>query len=293
MGRKSKQAGGNLPLTNYERSKKFKAASSETVAAISQYQLGMCALTTQSLLLLPSKDAAAAVVTVVVLCSPSGYLYDESALLEYLLRNTRELKRQKAEYVAREQQHDTTTKSVESRKRLGDFASSQAMVKITKIDTPDTARALKNVSYWLDTPEVAEDDVSKGVKPQLVRDRPGSPTTGNEVQRKDFWPVSLKQNANQQLVCALSDKPLQMSRAIAYWTTKSEIGIVALESIYDQLTTTGTTNTTTGTADQANQKKKRRRRCPLTDELIKHVRPLVGSQSTSVQRVERPGLGAK
>jgi hypothetical protein len=288
MGRKSKQAGGNLPLTNYERSKKFKAASSETVAAISQYQLGMCALTTQSLLALPSsknKDAVAAVTVTVVLCSPSGYLYDESALLEYLLRNTRELKRQKAESQAREQQHETTTKSVESRKRLGDFASSQAMVKITKIDTPDTARALKNVSYWLDTPEVADDEA---VKPPLVtRDRPGSPTTGNEVQRKDFWKVSLKQNANQQLICALSDKPLQMSRAIAYWTTKSEIGIVALESIYDQLTTT-----TIVTAD-ANQKKRQRRRCPLTDERIKHVRPLVGSQSTSVQRVERPGLGAK
>jgi hypothetical protein len=292
MGRKSKQAGGNLPLTNYERSKKFKAASSETVAAISQYQLGMCALTTQSLLLLPppkNKDAAAAA-AVVVLCSPSGYLYDESALLEYLLRNTRELKRQKAESNARAQQHLSTAKSVESHQRLCDFASSQAMVKITKIDAPDTARALKNVSYWLDTPEVVADDEAVN-KPPLttLRDRPGSPTTGNDVQRKDFWKVSLKQNAHQQLVCALSDKPLQMSRAIAYWTTKSEIGIVALESIYDQLTTTTTNPTTTADINQ----KKKRRRCPLTDERIKHVRPLVGSQSTSVQRVERPGLGAK
>jgi hypothetical protein len=239
-------------------------------------------------LLSPSSTSSSSQ-AVVVLCSPSGYLYDESALLEYLLRNTKELKRQKAEYEAREQQNETTTRSDESRKRLSDFASSQAMVKITKIEAPDTARALKNVSYWLDTPEVAVDESKAAAKPR--RDRPGSPTTGNEVHRKDFWKVSLKQNAHHQLVCALSDKPLQMSRAIAYWTSASEIGIVALESIYDQLTTTTTTSSST-TADP-NKKKQRRRRCPLTDERIKHVRPLVGSQSTSVQRVGRPALGAK
>jgi hypothetical protein len=32
------------------------------------------------------------------LCSPSGYIYAESAILEYLLRKTQELKEQKIAY---------------------------------------------------------------------------------------------------------------------------------------------------------------------------------------------------
>lgn len=253
MGRKSKQTGGNLPLTNYERTKKYKTSSSETVASFSQYKLGYCALSSQSLL-----DSGS------VLCSPSGYLYNEAALVEYLLRQTQDLKRQKVEYEANEKRNEETQKATESRKRIHDFETSQSMVKKSKIEVRDTARALKNVSYWLDTPDLGDKGTSVKVKPP---DRPGSPTTGNEVRRKDFWKVELRQNKDHQLVCALSDKPLQMSNAVAYWTS-DDTGVVASEAVWDQLTTD------------------KKRRCPLTDERIRKVRPLVGTRGTAVQRVE-------
>jgi hypothetical protein len=303
MGRKSKQAGGNLPLTHYERSKKFKAATSETVSSISQYQLGQCALTTQNLLSLSKSNTDAASVSK-VLCSPSGYLYEESALLEYLLRNTRDLKRQRIAYEAQEQRSALAETAQASEQRLVAFSSSQAIVPTTTTKTPvaeDTTKALTKVSYWLDSPEVA---ASAQVMPLPLRDRPGSPTTGMDVKRKDFWPVALKQNKSGQLICALSDKPILMSNVVAYWTTKTSdrIGTVALASIFDQLTTmttttTTTTMTTTGDDDGDDgadyKKKQRRRRCPLTDARITHVRALVGSLGTTVQRIERPGLGAK
>lgn len=313
MGRKSKQAGGNLPLTHYERSKKFKAATSETVSSISQYQLGQCALTTQNLL--SSNDASVSKTTNYVLCSPSGYLYEESALLEYLLRNTREIKRQRIVYEAQEQRVRVAETAQALEQRRVDFATSQAMVVVptttttTKKMVPvaeDTAKALTKVSYWLDSPEIAPAQV----RPPPRVDRPGSPSTGLDVKRKDFWKVALKQNkSGGQLICALSDKPILMSNVVAYWTTSSDgIGTVALESIFDQLTmmtttTPGDDNDDDDGADdddpkQTKQQKKtkkfrRRRRCPLTDARITHFRALVGSQGTTVQRIERPGLGAK
>jgi hypothetical protein len=302
MGRKSKQAGGNLPLTHYERSKKFKAATSETVASISQYQLGQCALTTQNLLSSSNTNDATTSVskTTNVLCSPSGYLYEESALLEYLLRNTRELKRQRTAYETQERQSRVAETAQASEQRLVEFSTSQAIIipttttKMVPMAAADTAKALTKVSYWLDSPEVS---APAAVRPPL-RDRPGSPTTGVDVKRKDFWPVALQQNKSGQLICALSDKPILMSNVVAYWTTSDSIGTVALESIFGQLTTMTTTNDDDGNADDDPEKKKQkkkqtRRRCPLTDQRITHVRALVGSQGTTVQRIERPGLGAK
>jgi hypothetical protein len=289
MGRKSKQAGGNLPLTHYERSKKFKAATSETVASISQYQLGQCALTTQNLLASDNDNAASVSKTTNVLCSPSGYLYEESALLEYLLRNTRELKRQRTAYETQERQSRVAETAQASEQRLVEFSTSQAIIipttttKMVPMAAADTAKALTKVSYWLDSPEVS---APAAVRPPL-RDRPGSPTTGVDVKRKDFWPVALQQNKSGQLICALSDKPILMSNVVAYWTTSDSIGTVALESIFGQLTTMTTTNDDDGNADDDPEKKKQkkkqtRRRCPLTDQ-----------QGTTVQRIERPGLGAK
>lgn len=140
MVRKSKQAGGHMPLTHYERTQKFASSeygtTTKRLAGHSQYQLGDCALSLTRL-----GDEA--------LCTPSGYLYSSDALVEYLLTKTQEIKEQTAAY-ERQQQQDATAEEASS-KRLADFEESQKVVKKRKfVDAKQAAqKGLKQTSYWL------------------------------------------------------------------------------------------------------------------------------------------------
>ena len=108
MGRKSKQPGGHKPLTHHERTKKFASSEYGTVsrrlAGHSQYQLGDCALSVTSLLDggTTSSDTATTATISTALCSPSGYLYQEAAIVEYLLIRTQDLNRQRSEWQAQQ-----------------------------------------------------------------------------------------------------------------------------------------------------------------------------------------------
>lgn len=164
MGRKSKQAGGHMPLTHYERTRKFASAAYGTVAqrlaGHSQYQIGDCGLTTQRLS--SSSAAASAAATesgeTVALCTPSGYLYAESAILEYLLTKTQELKAEQAASLQRRQQSDAdeaARRKGEKNKRIATFQDAQRVVtKKSRTAGEDAQRDaaladLNRVSYWL------------------------------------------------------------------------------------------------------------------------------------------------
>jgi hypothetical protein len=199
MGRKgSRASGGHMPLTHYERTKKFAHPSATTtsttqqedhygtlsqrLAGHTQYQIGTCALTTQSLFVrnmmsdtdppppplqkkMDSTDGTNAT-AVVALCSPSGYIYDPAAIIEYLCQQTQSIRNN----TLREQQiadrRIITTQlrqeSSQKKRQMDSFQNAQQVIKkkqlvhsvsaTTATTTTATAAAaddLHRVSYWL------------------------------------------------------------------------------------------------------------------------------------------------
>lgn len=223
MTRKSKQAGGNLPLTHYERTKKFASSkygtTSKRLAGHSQYQLGDCALSLTRL-----GDTA--------LCSPSGYLYSHDAILDYLLTKSQELKEQKTAYEKQQEALNAADEGEDDRKRLEAFKESQKVVKKRK--TADGRQVgledLKRTSYWL--ADAQPDKVDRRI--EKPPDRPPSPISQSPLRRKDLWTVKVVWK-DDKMICAVSGKALRASDAIAFWTDKKEPGTVVLKSVYDQL----------------------------------------------------------
>jgi len=287
MTRKSKQPGAHQPLTYHERTKKFASSEYGTVrkrlAGHSQYQIGECALTVSPI----DEDTA--------LCSPSGYLYAESAILEYLLVKTQELKQQQKEYdesqeraVAEKEEEQSETQ----KRKIADFRASQKTVakkaKVVKDGGDDTSKKeaavadLKRVSYWLadaqpNAASAADFSTTKSSTTMISKpppDRPGSPITGSPLRRKDLWPVQLTKLENK-LVCAVSQKNLGAANCIAYWTDNKNrkkdqqqppsLGTIVLESVYQDLIVGKSSKTP---------------RCPVTDAKIRHTRRLQRSGSS-------------
>ena len=253
-----------MPLTHYERTKKFASSEYGTtkarLAGHSQYQVGDCALSLTQL----SGNTA--------LCSPSGYLYSQDAILEYLLTKTQELKECTAVY--ERQQQDASAKQQEAaekdRKRsIEDFEDAQKVV--SKRQRPDDVKdsrqiareGLKATSYWLaDSQPQHVEQLMKERPPE----RPPSPTTQTPaLRRKDLWPVALKRKEGSEsgsLVCAVTGKPIRSASAIAYWTDKKEAGTIVLQSVYDDLIVKGSGDD------------KQTPRCPETSKRIKYTRKL-------------------
>lgn len=260
MTRKSKQAGGNLPLTYHERTKKFASSeygtTKQRLSGASQYQLGDCALSLTRL------EGSA-------LCSPSGYLYSESAILEYLLTKTQQLKEQRAAYERQEAERaaEAADTSEADRKRRADFEASQSLVKRSKSSDPRQTAAdnLKRTSYWLAD---AQPDQATAKLLEKPPERPPSPCSATPgLRRKDLWPVQLEWQS-KKLVCAVSEKPL--TDATAYWTDKKQPGVLVQTSVYEDLIAG-------------------ERRCPLTSKKVRETRRLQKSGtsfSTSTQQVE-------
>jgi hypothetical protein len=196
MGRKgSRASGGHMPLTHYERTKKFAHPSSTTtsttqqedhygtlsqrLAGHTQYQIGTCALTTQSLFVrrmsdtdppplqkkqMDSTDGTNATM-VVALCSPSGYIYDPAAIIEYLCQQTQNIRNN----TIREQQiadrRIITTQlrqeSFQKKRQMDSFQNAQQVIKKKQLVHSVSAKAtnatataaaaddLHRVSYWL------------------------------------------------------------------------------------------------------------------------------------------------
>ena len=231
MTRKSKQAGGNFPLTYHEQTKKFASSqygtTAKRLAGHSQYQLGDCALSLTSLSATRESDKAPA-----ALCTPSGYLYSEEAILEFLLKKTQELKEQQVAYERQKVDREAKSRETLDRKKRDEFEESQRMVRKRKtVDSRQAARDdLKRTSYWLaeSQPDAVQEEVSR------PPERPLSPHSQQPLRRKDVWPLDLKFD-DKKLVCHVSGKSINTQPATAYWTDKKKPGYVVLTSVYDQL----------------------------------------------------------
>lgn len=185
------------------------------------------------------------------LCSPSGYIYAESAILEYLLTKTQELKEQKIAH--EKQQLGKQQDDSEKRKRMANFAESQKLFRTSSSasDKKDAAVGdLKRVSYWLAGAQ-PESTYEKEITPPP--ERPTSPISGEPLRRKDLWPVSILRE-NNKLICCISHKPIRNHEIIAYWIDKKEAGKIVLKSVYEELIT--------------------KNRCPITDKKIRYDRVL-------------------
>lgn len=171
MGKGTRATAGHMPLTHHERTKKFTIHSTSDsadygttslrLAGHSQYQIGTCALTTQSLQ--PSLSggisaAGSSSTTSSALCSPSGYIYDETSVLEYLLLQTQQIKQrqQHQEQMKNQETHDQLINESNAKKRqIEQFDESQRIIKKstqpTQSEQEKAIDDLHRVSYWLST----------------------------------------------------------------------------------------------------------------------------------------------
>ena len=308
MVRKSKQASGNATLTHYERRHKLTTdhgTLERRLAGHAQYQLGDCGLSLAPLM----TDSAT------VLCSPSGYLYEDQAILQYLITQTQQIKEQiqKAATATADSKTKEEEEDKNSMKRKSAFESSQHWIKKKKpppsSNTIDAAAAkddLRRTSYWL---AEAQPVLSESASEAPISTRPLSPHSQQPLRRKDLWPVQLDfegddddNNQKKKLVCAVTGKPIRTQAALAYWTTSrcDQPGLVVLEEdAFNQLIVgsgSGQKNigkksnsssdivaksdsekaTTTTTTSTTNQKLY----CPCTNQRIRHIRTLQRSGSS-------------
>jgi hypothetical protein len=264
MTRKSKQAGGNMPLTYYERTKGFASSeygtTSKRLAGHSQYQLGDCALGITKL-------------SAECVCTPSGYLYEKSPIYEYMLRKTQELKVQQSAFAQQEENSIRKREQddlINQQQKIQVFEDSQKVVAHEqKKSAQEVAReGLKRTSYWLAESQPEQQGPQAIEKPA---ERPASPNSQEPLRIKDLWPLSLTW-LDDKLVCAISSKPIQGTNVsiMAFWTSKQEPGTLVLTNVYKGLI--------------AKDKK-----CPETGKTIKYTRSIQtsgSSFSTSSQQVE-------
>jgi hypothetical protein len=194
MGKGTRATAGHMPLTHYERTKKFVTNNNvndsadygtqhQRLAGYTQYQIGTCALTTQSLFS-TSNDTDTATTTTIALCSPSGYIYDESSILEYLLKQTQDIKQRQIEHnnnsTIQQQQQMIQHKNQMKKRQMEEFKNSQSIVTKNKRNQCSSSNNeqshhnaindLHRVSYWLSTAQPIQ-------PPQQQQQSSSSPTT--------------------------------------------------------------------------------------------------------------------
>jgi nitric oxide synthase-interacting protein len=223
MARKSKQASsGHLPLTNYER-RQYSKPYGTTAARLgkgSQLTFGDCTLS-----LHPAKDQPVA--------TPSGFVYERAAILEYLLTKTQELKQQQQEYERwlAQQEHGTNEEDQKKRKaQVEQFEDSQKVVASKKQKVEENP--LKRTSYWL--AEFQPETDEKAAVPPPPK-RPPSPMSQQPLRRKDLIELDLKRNSEDQVLCAVSEKSIVSQQALALITKSGTPAQVVLEQVYNEL----------------------------------------------------------
>lgn len=200
MVRKSSQNGsGHLPLTSHERKTYSKAGdygtTSQRLSGISQRTFGHCCLG-----LAPAKEDPVA--------TPSGHIYERSAILEYLLTKTQELKQQQDAYdrqVAAQEAKQQEELNTAKRKEVESFEATQKVVSSKKQKVDDSVNPLAKTSYWLSEfgPEGAKaSDLKEPPK------RSPSPNSQRPLRRKDLIPLALRFNESDQAICGVSEKTI-------------------------------------------------------------------------------------
>jgi nitric oxide synthase-interacting protein len=232
MGRKSKHAGsGHLPLTNYERKEIGKDYGTNTarLGSASQMAFGHCSLS-----LHPATEQPVA--------TPSGFIYDRPAILEYLLHQTQELKKAQLSYEQWIKDGTLHQRAHEERKRKEQVEHFEDLQKVVtkkrkgneKEEKEDHANPLARSSFWLADfqPERATNEFlsftddnnnnnthKKGREPPPSR--PLSPMSQTPLRRKDLIPLDLKRNSDGQVICAISEKSIVTQPAVALRTRRS------------------------------------------------------------------------
>lgn len=239
MARKSKQAGsGHLPLTNYERKEYGKAYGQGTkrLSGASQTTFGHCALS-----LHPAKDEPVA--------TPSGYIYERHAILEYLLHQTQQLKQAQQRYDQWVESQKAEQVQAEQRKRRLEIEKFEEAQKIIpKKQKVEEENPLKRSSFWLaDFQPNATDKKKKesadsaatgaidepGMEPPPKR--PQSPMSQKPLRRKDLIPLEIQRNKDEQVICAISQKSIVTQPALALITKPDRPAHVVLEQVYKEL----------------------------------------------------------
>jgi len=245
MARKSKQAGsGHLPLTNFERKQYSKGTYGTTTArlsASSQRTFGHCSLS-----LHPAQDQPVA--------TPSGHIYERSAIIEYLLTKTQQLKKEQSDYEAWCQRKEQTAEDEKEKKRkseLDSFEDAQKVVVQKKAKTE--VNPLKQSSFWLaqSQPEIKD---SKTVhnpegspsssalvtyqEKKAPPKRPPSPNSQKPLRRKDLIPLDLKWKQDRA-ICAISEKTIVSHPALALIPKRRDVPAqVVLAQVFDDLNET-------------------------------------------------------
>lgn len=224
MTRKSKQAGGNMPLTSVEM-KKYSVGYGTTTArlnGISQYTFGDCALSLHSAEHHP-------------VATPSGYIYEKAAILEYLLMKTRQLKKEKEEYEAWRRKCQTEQNEKDQKKRkadVGAFEESQKVLSDKKPKVEDNP--LKRTSYWLAEFQPEEAD-NPNLSLKIPKKRPPSPNSRKPLSKKDLILLNLRRNTENHVICGVSERSIKMQQAIALVTMKGIPAEVVLEKVFKDL----------------------------------------------------------
>jgi nitric oxide synthase-interacting protein len=243
MGRKGKQAGGNKPLTHHERKHFAHQSSYGTITARlgqdSQYKFGYCGLS-----LHPAIDHPVA--------TPSGFVYERSTMLEYLLTKTQALKQEQVLYDQWMAQQQFNKQQEEyTKKRKADMEKFEAAQKVvTVVESVKKQKCEENplhrTSYWLaqsqptraDRLHDHDDDNENNLEGRLPPPkRPLSPNSQQPLRRKDLISLDLKWSDDQQhVVCAISEKTIHTQPAIALIPKKSSAKAqVVLESVYHDI----------------------------------------------------------
>jgi nitric oxide synthase-interacting protein len=250
MARKSKQPGGHNPLTAYERKKYAKGSYGTKTARLgksSQYTFASCGLS-----LHPARDRPVA--------SPSGYIYERSSMLEYLLTKTQELKQQERDYEKYRSQQEASNEEEAEKKRKSEVERFESAQKVTTAKKQKTeTNVLKRTSYWLadmqpnnDGDDTAISSRQKTPPPK----RPPSPNTQKPLRRKDLIELELKRKSSSSskttkggskddkddpVLCAISEKEISTQQAIALVTvtkgsnSEKHPAHVVLEDVYRDL----------------------------------------------------------
>ncbi|MGK3744082.1 MAG: nitric oxide synthase-interacting protein [Bacillariaceae sp.] len=271
MTRKSKQRGGHNPLTYTEQKQYNKDAygtTSKRLGKESQYAFANCCLS-----LHPALDHPVA--------TPSGYIYERPAMLEYLLTKTQELKKEQQEYEQWKDQKQATQDNDNEKKRKNqvvEFENTQkvASAKKQKIQEPNV---LKRSSFWLADMQPANndyvDDDGNALKKPPPPKRPSSPNSQKPLRRKDLIELVLKRNKmtngkDNHVLCAISEKQISTQQAVALITKGDFPAQVVLEKVFNDLG-------------------KNERICPVTGRKIKQILKLQkgGSSFASIdQKIE-------
>jgi len=236
MARKSKQPGGHNPLTAHER-KKYGTQYGTTTARLgqdSQYTFGNCGLS-----LHPAVESPVA--------SPSGFVYEKSAMLEYLLTKTQDLKKKQQEYdkyLAKQLKNEEEDSEKTQKSAVQDFENTQKVTSAKKRKTE--TNVLKRTSYWLADMQ-PENDATDATKTTTTTTTtltplpkcPPSPNTNRPLKRKHLIDLALirknSKSSDPPVLCAISEKEINTQQALAIICKGDKPAQVVLESVYKDL----------------------------------------------------------